>query len=170
LDVVSESKSSLTWSSAQVQVSAITHSPIEILTQADVREPLGGIVALGVFEKNWPLVDAESTFKELVRTAFSKKLLLKLPFLSKVTKYFLSVKYKTEGIDSSLQSAFGEGYLFGQADSVNLGDAVKVAVVTCIEGRNQPTLIANYTRNPLDKLRGGREVCEFARLFLLTIE
>ncbi|KAI1758229.1 acyl transferase/acyl hydrolase/lysophospholipase [Xylaria castorea] len=118
----------------------------------------GGIVALGVFEKNWSLVNAESTFKELVKTAFSKKWQLKVPVLNKISRKLLPVKYKTDGITSSLQSAFGEGYLFGQADGDSSGDTVKVAVVTCIEGQNQPTLIANYTRNPVAKVSDGRQV------------
>ncbi|KAI0423414.1 hypothetical protein F5Y09DRAFT_357001 [Xylaria sp. FL1042] len=116
---------------------------LELFTQkTDAWGLLGGIIALGVFEKNWSLVDAESMFKELVKTAFSKKLLMRPPLLSRVSKLFMSVKYKTEGIESSLKNAFGDGYLFGQADGHKAGgDAVKVAVVTCVEGRNQPTLI-----------------------------
>jgi len=155
---------------ARVLVSILENRLIETIKDADIRELLGGIVALGVFEKKWSLIDAESTFKELVKTAFSKKWQLKVPVLSKISRKFLPVKYKTDGITSALQGAFGEGYLFGQADGNSSGDAVKVAVVTCIEGRNQPTLIANYMRNPVAKLRDGRQVCEFSVISLVSVQ
>jgi hypothetical protein len=57
--------------------------------------------------------------------------------------------------------AFEDDYLFGQTKNRRKsGDQVKVGVVAQIEGRNQPVLIANYSRNPIDKQDDGREACE----------
>ncbi|KAI0973070.1 hypothetical protein F4678DRAFT_37931 [Xylaria arbuscula] len=118
----------------------------------------GGIIALGVFEQNWPLVDAETRFMDLSKNAFSKRRAVKVPILSVITEAFCDFKYTTSGIESTLQEAFGQGYLFGQAEGRrNSGDEVKVGVVTCLDGRNQPCLIANYSRNPVAKLQDGRE-------------
>ncbi|GAW20800.1 hypothetical protein ANO14919_103110 [Xylariales sp. No.14919] len=118
----------------------------------------GGIIALGVFEQNWPLDVAESRFVELAKNAFSKRRAVKVPILSVFTEPFCDFKYKTAGIEKTLQDAFGDGYLFGQAAGRrNSGDEVKVGVVACLEGRSQPCLLANYSRNPVAKLQDGRE-------------
>ncbi|KAI0902824.1 hypothetical protein F4823DRAFT_629883 [Ustulina deusta] len=118
----------------------------------------GGIIALGVFEQNWDLVDATTRFKDLVKSAFAKRRATKV-HLSIITKLFYDFKYKTSGIETTLQEAFGQGYLFGQLEEErrNSGDGAKVAVVTCTNGRHQPCLIANYNRNPAAKLQDGRE-------------
>ncbi|KAI1427994.1 hypothetical protein F5Y12DRAFT_791152 [Xylaria sp. FL1777] len=118
----------------------------------------GGIIALGVFERNWALVDAESRFIDLSKNIFSKRRAVKVPILSVITEPFCDFKYKTSGIESTLQDVFGQGHLFGQGEGRrNSGDEVKVGVVTCLDGRNQPCLIINYSRNPVAKLQDGRE-------------
>ncbi|MBE3046814.1 hypothetical protein IMZ48_30655, partial [Candidatus Bathyarchaeota archaeon] len=61
---------------------------------------------------------------------------------------------------TALQESFGDDFLFGQprgtshqasgsTSSTSTQDQVKVGVVSCIDGRFQPCLIANYSRNPL---------------------
>ncbi|KAI0808727.1 hypothetical protein GGR55DRAFT_689696 [Xylaria sp. FL0064] len=118
----------------------------------------GGIIALSVFEQNWDLVDATTRFRDFAKSAFAKRRSTKI-HLSVITKLFYDFKYRTSGIETALQEAFGQGYLFGQLEEErrNSGDGAKVAVVTCTNGRNQPCLIANYNRNPAAKLQDGRE-------------
>lgn len=108
-------------------VGILRHSSI-LESIKDTGEILGGVVALGVFENDWSLIDAEATFKRLVRTAFSKRWQLRVPVLSKIPRKVLPVKYKRDDITSLLRSTFGEGYLFGQAAGDSSGDAAKVAV------------------------------------------
>ena len=117
---------------------------------------------MGVFERNWTLSKAENHFRELSREAFSIRKALAVPILSKIAEPFCDFKYKSSGINKALQKAFGgDNFLFGQTKGRHrLGDQVKVGVVACLEGRYQPCLIANYSRNPPDKLKDGREGCE----------
>ncbi|KAF5534140.1 calcium-independent phospholipase A2, partial [Fusarium phyllophilum] len=118
----------------------------------------GGLVALGVFEKKWPLGDAIEQFCSLAKKAFLPRKLLTIPGLSKVTKPWCSFKYKSAGVNTALTSAFGEDYLFGQTtDDKEPGDQVKVGVVTCLDGQKHPCLLANYSRNPIEKLKDGTE-------------
>lgn len=123
---------------------------------------LGGLVALGVFERDWNLDQAERQFHDLAREAFSKRKALAVPILSKIAEPFCDYKYKSSGINNALQKAFGDDFLFGQTkDKDRRGDRVKVGVVSCLEGRFQPCLIANYSRNPPDKQKDGREGCKY---------
>lgn len=118
----------------------------------------GGIVALGVFERRWTLTEAKRRFQSLARQAFSLRRALSVPVLSAMIQPFCDYKYKTSGIEEALKESFGEEFMFGQLrdrpeDAV--GDQVKVGVVTCIEGRYQPCLIANYSRNPVASSEEG---------------
>ncbi|KAK3336354.1 hypothetical protein B0T19DRAFT_36498 [Cercophora scortea] len=119
----------------------------------------GGIVALGVFDRRWALSDAISRFRSLAANAFKYRKALRVPVFSKIAEPFCDYKYTTEGINSTLQGSFGDGYLFGQqTNSLPVGgDQVKVGVVSCHEGRAQPALIANYSRNPIQRDRDGRD-------------
>ncbi|KAK0730097.1 hypothetical protein B0H67DRAFT_560740 [Lasiosphaeris hirsuta] len=118
----------------------------------------GGIVALGVFEKRWALSNADQKFQSLACRAFSLRKALKVPLLSKFAEPFLEHKYTSSGINGTLRSAFGGGYLFGQANELGQGgDHVKVGVVSCQEGRRQPCLIANYSRNPIQRGKDGKD-------------
>ncbi|RTE85170.1 hypothetical protein BHE90_000326 [Fusarium euwallaceae] len=75
----------------------------------------GGLVALGVFEKKWPLSDAIDNFCRLAKEAFSLRKVLALPGLSLLAEPFCVFKYKSSGINNALRTAFGEeDYLFGQ--------------------------------------------------------
>ncbi|KAM0227446.1 hypothetical protein ACHAP5_012176 [Fusarium lateritium] len=118
----------------------------------------GGLVALGVFERNWSMSYAENRFSDLSRQAFSIRKALAVPVISKFAEPFCEFKYKSAGINNSLQKAFEDDYLFGQTkNGRKAGDQVKVGVVAQVEGRFQPCLIANYSRNPIDKQKDGRE-------------
>lgn len=120
---------------------------------------LGGIIALGVFEMGWTPAQASAEFRKLAQQAFTKKLRLRIPLFKYVAEYFCTFRYRSSGIEEALKSAFGShAYLFGQPKqtaSTNRGDEVKVGVVSCMEGRDQPCLIANYNRNPMQGSRNG---------------
>ncbi len=107
---------------------------------------------------------ASQYFRSLSQSAFSLRKALSVPILSKFAEPFCDFKYKSKGINDALQWAFGKDYFFGQkADaSDSSGDQVKVGVISCVEGRFQPCLIANYSRNPPEKLKDGREGCKLS--------
>ena len=115
-------------------------------------------MALGVFVEGWTLGEATKRFKQLATRAFEKRRALRIPVYASLAVPFCTYKYKSEGIESALKSSFGNNYLFGQnkgapqspAGSLSsCHDQVKVGVVACIDGRQQPCLLANYSRNPL---------------------
>lgn len=125
---------------------------------------IGGLVALGVFEKEWSLSEAIDRFCSLAKGAFSLQKVLAVPGLSLLVEPFRVFKHKRSGINEALKTAVGDDYLFGQVKgSKRWGDQAKVGVVTCHDGRNHPCLLANYSRNPIDKLKDGREACKNAR-------
>ncbi|KAK5656422.1 hypothetical protein OQA88_4803 [Cercophora sp. LCS_1] len=101
-----------------------------------------GIVALGVFEKGWSVADADTKFQSLATRAFSLRKALRVPILSNLAEPFLDHKYTSKGINDTLRDTFGDRFLFGPTSGV------KVGVVSAVEGRNQPCLVANYSRNP----------------------
>ncbi|PNP79394.1 hypothetical protein FNYG_07229 [Fusarium nygamai] len=112
----------------------------------------GGIVALGVFHQRWSTDDAINRFRALARRAFTLRLGLGNSFIKAIAQPFYEFLYTSEGIEQSLQDSFGGSNLFGaslnQRNRAGGRDWVKVGVVSCLQGRNQAKLIANYSRNP----------------------
>ncbi|KAH6880135.1 acyl transferase/acyl hydrolase/lysophospholipase [Thelonectria olida] len=102
-------------------------------------------------------------FESLAGNAFSLRLRLKAPIVKAMVQPFCTFLYKSKGIEGALQHQFGQdAYLFGPpangpTDTASpLGaDWVKVGVVSCLEGRNIPILIANYSRNPSNSEGGA---------------
>ncbi|KAI1375162.1 hypothetical protein F4677DRAFT_446666 [Hypoxylon crocopeplum] len=130
--------------------------PIQQLFDLVIGTNAGGIVALGVFEKGWAPKDSIRKFERFAEGAFTKRRSLQVPVVDKIFEPFYTFKYRTSGIEDALREAFGEDYLFGHDDSdaSSQGDSTKTGVVSCLDGRNQPCLIANYNRNPR---QGGKE-------------
>ncbi|KAI7758871.1 hypothetical protein LZL87_014218 [Fusarium oxysporum] len=116
----------------------------------------GGIVALGVFHQRWSTDDAINRFRDLARKAFTLRLGLGNSFIKAIAQPFYEFLYMSEGIEQSLQDSFGGSNLFGASldqrnnsrSRIGGRDWVKVGVVSCLQGRNQAKLIANYSRNP----------------------
>ncbi|KAF5622001.1 calcium-independent phospholipase A2 [Fusarium sp. NRRL 52700] len=112
----------------------------------------GGIVALGVFHQRWSTDDAINRFRALAKRAFTLRLGLGNTFIKAIAQPFYGFLYTSEGIEQSLQDSFGGSNLFGasfnQRNRTSGRDWVKVGVVSCLQGRNQAKLIANYSRNP----------------------
>ncbi|KAF5688686.1 calcium-independent phospholipase [Fusarium denticulatum] len=112
----------------------------------------GGIVALGVFHQRWSTDDAINRFRALARRAFTPRLGLGNSFIKAIAQPFYEFLYTSEGIEQSLQDSFGDSNLFGASlgkrNRAGGRDWVKVGVVSCLQGRNQAKLIANYSRNP----------------------
>ncbi|KAG7419804.1 Calcium-independent phospholipase A2-gamma [Fusarium oxysporum f. sp. rapae] len=116
----------------------------------------GGIVALGIFHQRWSTDDAINRFRDLARKAFTLRLGLGNSFIKAIAQPFYEFLYMSEGIEQSLQDSFGGSNLFGASldqrnnsrSRIGGRDWVKVGVVSCLQGRNQAKLIANYSRNP----------------------
>ncbi|KAI6752499.1 hypothetical protein HG530_013868 [Fusarium avenaceum] len=125
----------------------------------------GGIVALGVFHKHWSTDDAIKKFQALAKRAFTPRLGLGNSFTRAIAQPFYEFQYTSEGIEQALQRSFGNSNLFGasvdssSSNRLKTGgkDWVKVGVVSCLQGRTQPTLIANYSRNTVTNSGEGKD-------------
>jgi hypothetical protein len=106
----------------------------------------GGIIALGLFKNNWSMETAINEFERLSETAFSKRMWLRVPMFRHTAQLLYSYRFKSEGIESALQQAFGQGPLFGHNKS-SLPDTVKVGVVSGALGERQPYIFTNYSRD-----------------------
>ncbi|KAF4958448.1 hypothetical protein FGADI_2370 [Fusarium gaditjirri] len=116
----------------------------------------GGIVGLGIFHQRWSTDDAINRFRALARRAFTHRLGLGNSFIKAIAQPFYEFLYTSEGIEQALQDSFWGSNLFGASldqrsssrSRTGGRDWVKVGVVSCLQGRNQAKLIANYSRNP----------------------
>jgi hypothetical protein len=106
----------------------------------------GGIIALGLFKENWSIDTAIDEFEKLSEVAFLKRIWLKVPVFCHTAQLFCSYRYKSDGIEAALQTAFGQGPLFGHNESSSQ-DTVKVGVVSGVFGERQPYIFTNYSRD-----------------------
>lgn len=105
----------------------------------------GGILALGLGAKNWPVEDCIGQFKELCETAFSKQKMIGAPVLEKISISYHKSMYKTKPFETLLKERFEEGPLFGGATS-SPEMATKVAVTSTTVVAQQAVIITNYNR------------------------
>jgi hypothetical protein len=129
-----------------VAIGTSTGLPLFKCTDTRLMLFTGGIIALGLFQMNWPVDETCRRFEGLAKEAFSLRHLLQTPVIRNVAQLFCTYKYRAEGIETALKTSFGTHRLFGQPTSVDEGQ-VKVGVVASIEGDNKPYLFANYNRN-----------------------
>jgi hypothetical protein len=95
---------------------------------------------------NWSVDYARERFIDFSAQSFSHRKLFRVPGFKNVAQFFCSFRYKTEGIESALQDAFGEGPMFGVSRDGK--DQVKVGVVAATGDSQKPYLFSNYSRNP----------------------
>lgn len=99
---------------------------------------------------DWSVDKAITEFENLSHEAFSKRQWLKVPMFRHTAQLLYSYRFKSEGIDSALQKAFGQGLLFGFNESSS-SDKVKVGVVSGVSGIRRSFLFSNYSRNSTGK-------------------
>jgi hypothetical protein len=111
---------------------------------------VGGIVALGLFKMGWSMDEAVSEFEAFSHEAFSKRQWLKVPMFRHTAQLLYSYRFKSGGINSALQRAFGQGLLLG-FNASSSSDQVKVGAVAGVSGIRRPFLFTNYSRNSTGK-------------------
>ena len=99
---------------------------------------------------DWSVDRAIAEFENLGHKAFSKRQWLEVPMFRHTAQLLYSHRFKSEGIESALQEAFGQGLLFGFNESSS-SDKVKVGVVAGVTGIRRPFLFSNYSRNSTGK-------------------
>jgi hypothetical protein len=73
-----------------------------------------------------------------------------------------SHRFLSEGIESALRQAFGQGPLFGY-DNRSKPDTVKVGVVASVPSGRRPYILANYSRD----MPGDGMYCTSSVLFYI---
>ncbi|KAH7382108.1 hypothetical protein BKA64DRAFT_713345 [Cadophora sp. MPI-SDFR-AT-0126] len=124
--------------------------PIQELFDLAIGTSTGGVIALGLFKKDWSVDKAITEFENLSHEAFSKRQWLKVPMFRHTAQLLYSHRFKSEGINSALQKAFGQELLFGFNESSS-SDKVKVGVISGVSGIRRSFLFSNYSRNSTGK-------------------
>lgn len=105
----------------------------------------GGIIALGLGVKNWPVEDCIKYFKELCREAFSPREMIGIPLLEKLAMLSHGSMYKTRPFEALLRKRFEERPLFG--GDINESEMLtKVAVTSTTAVAQHAVVLANYNR------------------------
>ncbi|KAH7122438.1 hypothetical protein B0J11DRAFT_437907 [Dendryphion nanum] len=114
----------------------------------------GGLIALGMVVRNWPVENCISNFKELCGKAFTRRVGGNIPLIGWFVNSYNHSMYETTPLHEALQTAFPENqYLFG-GERYNQSEtsSVKVAVTTTIASKS-PMVLANYNRRCDDKCK-----------------
>lgn len=98
----------------------------------------GGILALGLGIKNWPVDHCMGLFLKLVDKAFTPK------FLGGVS--FGTTKYRTQPLEEALRDAFKAETLFGGRREVPPAGHRKVVVTSAKDTAEQAVIFTNYNR------------------------
>jgi hypothetical protein len=123
----------------------------------------GGIIALGIFRKEWSIPNAKESFYKLITAAFSKRSMLKLlwplPGGSTSAQIMLNYLYKSEDLENALRATFGtEETLFGPSTSKRQ-TLNNIAVIATGEEEEKSFLLTNYNRAGLMNDDEGKEIC-----------
>jgi hypothetical protein len=95
---------------------------------------------------DWTMDKAIHEFISLSKQVFSKRKWLKPPILHHASQLMYSHRYKTDLVEAALQSAFGQGLLFGFNGSAK-SDRVMVGVVAGVDGGRHLFLFTDYSRD-----------------------
>ncbi|KAF7504590.1 hypothetical protein GJ744_002085 [Endocarpon pusillum] len=127
-----------------IQESLGVEIPITQFFDLIVGTSTGGIIALALGEKNWPLDKCISHFLNLCDRAFTPRELHRVPGMHRVTSLSHGSLYKTRPLVAALREEFGSDLLFGGVrDSVSR-DSTKVAVTSTDETGKKAIIFANY--------------------------
>ena len=93
----------------------------------------------------WSVRKAISDFERLSFKAFSKSDRTGIPIFRNTAQLLFSYRYRGHGLNTALESAFGQGLLFGPNESWT-SEKVKVGVLAAVPGGRRPYLFTNYSR------------------------
>lgn len=95
----------------------------------------------------WSIEKATGEFERLSARAFTERDFIGIPIFRHSAQLLFSHRYKDDGLNTALKTAFGEGLLFGPNKSTT-SEKVKVGVLAGVPGGRRPYLFTNYSRNP----------------------
>ena len=108
------------------------------MSKANPVHSTGGILALGLGIKNWPVDQCMDLFLKLVDKAFTPK------FLGGVS--FGTTKYRTQPLEEALRDSFKTEALFGGRREVPPAGRRKVVVTSAKDTAEQAVIFTNYNR------------------------
>ncbi|KAI9717966.1 MAG: hypothetical protein M1828_007058 [Chrysothrix sp. TS-e1954] len=106
----------------------------------------GGIIALGLGAKQWPLNECIENFVETCDSAFTPRGLAEVKGLRQVIALRHGSIYKTSCLQNMLKNKFEENFLFGGTQTDNNIYDTHVAVMTTSGDGSQPIALTNYSR------------------------
>jgi hypothetical protein len=110
---------------------------------ADPTCSTGGILALGLGVKNWPIDQCMHRFLTLVDTAFSPK------FMGGVS--LGTTKFKTKPLEEALHESFQSEAMFGGKRHIPPASRCRVAVTSAKDTAERAVIFTNYNRPQDDK-------------------
>ncbi|UKZ79100.1 hypothetical protein TrVFT333_006850 [Trichoderma virens FT-333] len=125
----------------EIEMELGDHLPIQSFFDLIVGTSAGGILALGLGVKNWPVSECTSQFKGLCKQAFTKRASRLFNTFTAITGKGL---YKSKAIESALRSAFGyNSLLYGRALHTR-STSIRVAVTTTLAREDRAAVLSNY--------------------------
>ncbi|KAI0024490.1 FabD/lysophospholipase-like protein [Xylariomycetidae sp. FL0641] len=127
--------------------------PIQLFFDLIVGTNSGGFAAIGLGVKKWTVEATIEKFKEFSRQAFTKRELGTLPVLSSISTMYHGSVYRTQPLETALQTYFSNQPFFGGAvHRSTLTTSNKVAITTTTAMDKKVVAFANYNRpDPVDK-------------------
>jgi patatin-like phospholipase/acyl hydrolase len=130
----------------------------------------GGIIALGIGAKHWSIRTSTEKFSSLCDQAFTPRELSSVKIVNKAITLRHGSKYKTRPLHRSLNTAFGEQFLFGGEQETDTAYMTKVAVATTSGTGQNPIILSNYGRKDEPRLNYQIEFSLGSRLGLKVWE
>lgn len=106
----------------------------------------GGIIALAVGVKQWPIEKCINVFTSLCQSAFTEREFARVWGLEQMATLNHGSKWRTRPLHQALGQTLGYEKLFGGVKDRSPGYPVKVAVTSTSGTGQRPLVIANYSR------------------------
>ncbi|KAK0829036.1 hypothetical protein LTR73_004670 [Friedmanniomyces endolithicus] len=120
--------------------------PIRAFFDLIVGTSTGGIVALAVGVKQWPIRECINVFMDLCQKAFTEREFAGIWGLEQAATLNHGSKWKTKPLHEALADALGPDKLFGGMRELNASYPIKVAVTSTSGTGRKPLVLANYSR------------------------
>jgi hypothetical protein len=114
----------------------------------------GGIIALGLGEREWSINECTIRFISLCEDAYFPREFHDLPGFNALAAFHHKSKYKTRPFEGALQKTFSEGLLFGgRCDTLRYQR--KVAVLSALNPGGRAAILTNYNRQQSEDAESG---------------
>lgn len=114
----------------------------------------GGIIALGLGEREWSINECTIRFISLCEDAYFPREFYDLPGFNALATFHPKSKYKTKPFEGALQKTFGETPLFGGRCNT-LRYQRKVAVFSALNPGGRGAILTNYNRQQSEDADSG---------------